>query len=295
MNFTKQWMNSKIQLLHRLVDEPVLQWQILAGLQALMSVWVTSSTQQDQGITLLAVVVWGGAAICLEDQMQSFKVRPSRTSLISGLLLLIYASLRSVNVLHLDGMVYALPVIQGLGIALMARPVRQLWHFRQPLIVLSLFPLHFLVFKLLPEYWLSVTSGKVGQFILLFFDIQSISVGRAFSIGGPGVSIQPACSGSGAIAQLTVIAMVFIMAYPIRSITYKVIFLFIAPLLGFLVNVCRIILLAVIVGSSIPQKQQFFDFMHEEWGGLVFSGIATLILGQIYMWMVDRQLAKHHV
>ena len=31
--------------------------------------------------------------------------------------------------------------------------------------------------------------------------------------------------------------------------------------------------------------------MHEEWGGLVFSGIATVILGQIYMSMVNRQLA----
>jgi hypothetical protein len=33
--------------------------------------------------------------------------------------------------------------------------------------------------------------------------------------------------------------------------------------------------------------------MHDEWGGLVFSGIATLIVGQIYMTMVDRQLANN--
>jgi cyanoexosortase A len=294
MNFNIQLLRSQMIFLHRLANDSVLQWQVLAGLQALMSIWLTSSTQQDQGVTLLAVVVWGGAAICFEDQLTDFQVRPSSASLVAGLALLTYATLRSIGVLHLDSMAYVLPVIQGLGLGLMSGPFRQLWRFRQPLVVLSLFPLHFLAFKLLPEYWLSVTSGKVGQIILLLFGIQSTSAGRLFSIGDSGVSIQPACSGSGAIAQLVVIAIVFVMAYPIKSLSAKVIFLMFAPLLGYLVNACRIALLALIVGSSLPQRDQLFDFMHEEWGGLVFSGIATLILGQIYMWMINRQLSKDH-
>ena len=194
-------------------------------------------------------------------------------------------------VLDLDSMAYVLPVIQGLGLGLMARPVRQLLIFREPFIILSLFPLQFLAFKLLPEYWLSVITAKIGQIFLLLFGVESTSVGRILSIGGSGVSIQPACSGAGLIAQQAVVAIVFIMAYPIRSTKSKLIFLVIAPLIGYLVNACRIILLAVIVGSSLPQKQQLFDFMHDEWGGLVFSGIATVILGQIYMSMVNRQLA----
>ena len=291
-------LNSGIQLLHtasswlnRLISESALQWQLLAGLQALLSIWLIQATQQDQGITLLAVVVWGGAAICMEDQLEDFRVHPSRASLVAGLTLLAYATWRSVIVLHLDAMAYVLPVVQGLGLALMARPVRQLLRFRAQLIALSLFPLHFLAFRLLPEYWLSVTTGKLGQIILLLFGIQSESVGRIFSTGGSGVSIQPACSGAGLIAQSSVIAIVFVMAYPIRSKAAKAIFLLVAPLIGYLVNACRIILLAVIVGSSLPQRQQLFDFMHEEWGGLVFSGIASVVLGQIYMSLVNRQLA----
>lgn len=291
-------VNSRIQLtdiaidfLRRLTSEPGFQWQLLAGLQALLSIWLVQATQQDQGVTLLAVVVWGGAAICMEDQLEDFRVRPSQASLVAGLTLLAYATWRSVIVLDLDTMAYVLPVIQGLGLGLMARPVRQLFIFREPLIVLSLFPLHFLAFKLLPEYWLSVTTGKIGQIILLLFSVESTSVGRIFSTGGSGVSIQPSCSGAGLLAQLAVIAIVFVMAYPIRSTKSKVVFLVIAPLIGYLVNACRIILLAVILGSSLPHRQQLFDFMHEEWGGLVFSGIATVILGQIYMSMVNRQLA----
>jgi len=291
MNSGIHSMNSAIDFLQRLKSKAGLQWQLLAGLQALLSIWLVHATQHDQGITLLAVVVWGGAAICMEDQLEDFRVHPSQASLVAGLTLLGYATWRSVIVLDLDSMVYVFPVIQGLGLALMARPVRQLLRFREPLIVLSLFPLQFLAFKLLPEYWLSVTTGKIGQIILLLFGVESSSVGRIFSTGGSGVSIQPACSGAGLIAQLAVVGIVFVMAYPIRSTKSKVIFLLIAPLIGYLVNACRIILLAVIVGSSLPQRQQLFDFMHEEWGGLVFSGIATVILGQIYMSMVNRQLA----
>jgi cyanoexosortase A len=285
-------LNSAIDFLHQVIVKAALQWQLLAGLQALLSIWLIQATQQDQGITLLAVVVWGGAAICMEDQLEDFRVHPSRASRVAGLTLLAYATWRSVIVLHLDSMAYVLPVIQGLGLALMARPVRQLLRFREPLIVLSLFPLHFLAFKLLPEYWLSVTTGKLGQVILLLFGVESTSVGRIFSTGGSGVSIQPACSGAGLIAQLAVIAIVFVMAYPIRSTGAKVVFMVIAPLIGYLVNACRIVLLAVIVGSSLPQRQQLFDFMHEQWGGLVFSGIATVIVGQIYMSLVNRQLAE---
>jgi exosortase/archaeosortase family protein len=291
VNSRIQFTDTVIKLLQRLGSSAGLQWQLLAGLQALLSIWLIQATQDDQGITLLAVVVWGGAAICMEDQLEDFRVRPSWPSLVAGLTLLAYATWRSVMVLDLDSMSYVLPVIQGLGLGLMARPVRQLLIFREPFIILSLFPLQFLAFKLLPEYWLSVTTGKIGQIFMLLFGVESTAVGRIFRIGGSGVSIQPACSGAGLIAQQAVVAVVFIMAYPIRSTKSKLIFLVIAPLIGYLVNACRIILLAVIVGSSLPQKQQLFDFMHDEWGGLVFSGIATIILGQIYMSMVNRQLA----
>jgi exosortase/archaeosortase family protein len=190
--------------------------------------------------------------------------------------------------------VYVLPVLQGVGLVLMARPVRQLFSLKPALIVLSLFPLQFLAFKLLPEYWLSVSTGKIGQIILQLVSINAVAAGRVLSIGSTGVSIQPACSGAGQIAQLAVTAIVFVMAYPIKSGVSKACFLFMAPLLGYLVNACRIIILALIISSNWPQKDLLFDFFHEEWGGLVFSGIATVILGQIYMSMVDQQLNARH-
>lgn len=280
--------------LHKLRWDPLFQWQLLAGLQATLSVWVVQATQQDQGITLLALVIWGGAAICIEDQLEHFQVRPSSASFLAGITLLAYATWRSCLVLDLDAAVYVLPLIQGIGLGLLARPVRELFSFRPALIVLSLFPLQFLAFKLLPEYWLSVTTGKFGQALLWIIGVNTVSSGRMLVAGAQGVSIEPSCSGAGQIAQLAVIAIVFCMAYPIKSVRGKALFLLFAPVLGYFVNVIRIGLLALIVGSTIPYKDQLFDFFHDEWGGLVFSGIATVILGQIYMVMVERQIASRN-
>ena len=111
-------MNIDIDFLQRLISRAGLQWQFLAALQALLSIWLIQATQHDQGITLLAVVVWGGAAICMEDQLEDFRVRPSQASLVAGLTLLGYATWRSVMVLDLDSMAYVLPLIQGLGLGL---------------------------------------------------------------------------------------------------------------------------------------------------------------------------------
>lgn len=288
------FLHTTIRFLGRLRLDLALKWQVLAILQATLSIWVVQETQQDQGITLLTVVVWGGAAICIEDELEGFQVRPSLASLLAGTLLLTYATWRSLIVLDLDSVVYVLPLLQGVGLVLMARPVRQLFSLKPALIVLSLFPLQFLAFKLLPEYWLSVSTGKIGQIILQLLSINAVATGRLLSIGSAGVSIQPACSGAGQIAGLTVTAIVFVMAYPIKSGVSKACFLVMAPLIGYLVNACRIIILALIISSNWPQKDQLFDFFHEEWGGLVFSGIATVILGQIYMSMVDQQLNASH-
>jgi exosortase/archaeosortase family protein len=288
-------LDSVILFSHKLRRDSALQWFLLAVLQATLSVWLVQATQQDQGITLLAVVIWGGAAICIEDQLEHFQVRPSGASMLAGLALLAYATWRSCLVLGLDSMVYVLPVLQGVGLILMVRPVRQLLSLKPALLVLSLFPLQFLVFKLLPEYWLSVTTGKLSQLILMIFGVNASAVGRLLATGPSGVSIEPSCSGAGQIAQLAVIAIVFCMAYPIKSVSGRIAFLAFAPLLGYVVNAFRISLLALIIGSSLPQKDWLFDFFHDEWGGLVFSGVATIILGQIYMMMVERQITSNHV
>lgn len=279
-----------MSLAHRFCLDASLQWRALAALQAVGSIWLVQNSQRTPSVTLLALVIWGGAMICVEDQLEDMKVCPSRGSLLGGFGLLVYTTWRGISILGLDSVVYVLPLLQGIGLALLARPVRALASFRDSLFILALFPLQLLISRFLPEYGLSVVTGKFSQLILMIFGVNASLTGRDLNLIDGGVRIAGSCNGVDLIAQLMVIAVVFVLAFPIKNRVAKLIYISLAPLVGFVVNASRISILAVINSSSIQFRKQAFEFLHDEWGGLLFAGLATLVIGQIYMVLINQQI-----
>jgi cyanoexosortase A len=294
MNIAIQLGKRAIHYLHRLATDPTSCWKALSLLQASLFIWLIQTSQDNPSLTLLALVVWGGAAVCIEDHLEHFEVCPSRSSLVAGTVLLAYASWRSTVVLDLDAIVYVLPLLQGLGLALLATPIRQLAKFKDALIVLSLLPLQPLLSKLLPEYGLSVVTGRVAEIVLLIFGVNASAAGRLLSLGQAGVRIEGECNGVELMAQLTVIAIVFVLAFPIRRVAIKLIYVAMAAALAFFVNATRIAILAVITGSNLPMRRALFDFLHEEWGSLVFAGVASALIGQIYLALINQELNSRY-
>jgi hypothetical protein len=37
-------------------------------------------------------------------------------------------------------------------------------------------------------------------------------------------------------------------------------------------------------------RRALFDFLHEEWGSLVFAGVASALIGQIYLALINQEL-----
>jgi exosortase/archaeosortase family protein len=293
-NLGSRFLHVSMQSLHWLGSDSGSLWKLLAGLQALLSIWLVQATQHNPSLTLLAVIVWGGAIVCIEDHLEQLELRPSNSSLVAGLFLLLLATVRSCLVLDKESLVLILPLLQGIGLALLLRPIRQLAGWRQPLIVLSLFPLQDLAIRLLPDFWLSVVTAKLSQAFLLVFGVNAASSGRNVLLGERGVAIMGACNSVDLIAQLTAIAVVFALAFPIRSRTWRIGFIATAPLLAIVVNAGRIALLAVLNSSDLGYGKTLFTFLHDEWGALIFSGIATLIMGQMYLVLIDRELRGLH-
>lgn len=287
-------MHKALRFVRCQVTSPVSCWKWLAVLQAVLSIWLVQASQHNPSLTLLGVVVWGGAVICIEDQLDELQLKPSRVSFALGTILLLIATVRSVLVLDQERIVLILPLLQGVALALLLRPIRQLSTLRQPLIVLSLFPLQDLATRLLPSYWLSVLNAKIGQAYLLLFSLDASSSGRFLLLEGRGVEILKECNGVDLMAQLTTIAIVFALAFPIRSRGLRMGFIALAPLLAVLVNAGRIAILALVVSSTLDKSDELFTFLHEKWGSLVFAGIATVILGQLYLTLIDRELRRRH-
>jgi exosortase/archaeosortase family protein len=289
-------MHQRIRILHsgiRLGRESleVTAWKALCCLQAFFSIWLIHSTQGWPSTTLLCVVVWGGAVICFEDQLDDLRLQPTRASLIAGAILLVYANLRGVATLRLDAVVYALPFIQGLGLALLARPISKLRIFTGSFVVLALLPLEpVLDHKLIPEEALSVLTGRITQFFLLLIGENPSALGRTVQLGDSAVNIGSVCSGIDLIAQLTTIACVFAIAFPLRNKIHAALYVLLTPAFAVVMNAWRIVVLALVNSTEWTNKDDIFDFFHSGSGSFVFAGIAAILMGYAYMYLVNRQL-----
>lgn len=269
----------------------VAAWKVLCCLQACFSIWLIHSTQEWPSTTLLCVVVWGGAVICFEDQLDNLTLRPTKASLITGVTLLVYANLRGVATLSLDSVAYALPVVQGFGLALLARPISKLRIFSGSLVVLALLPLEpILDTKLIPEEALSVLTGRITQFFLLLIGENPSALGRTVQLGGSAVSIGAVCSGIDLIAQLTTIACVFAIAFPLRNKIHAAMYVLLTPAFAVVMNAWRIVVLALVNSTEWGNKENIFDFFHSGSGSFVFAGVAAILMGYAYMYLVNRQL-----
>jgi exosortase/archaeosortase family protein len=286
--------NINIHRAGRSLSRPGFLWKAAACLQALLSIWLVQATQHTPSFTLLAMVVWGGAVICMEDQLDALTVQPSRASLNAGLLLLAYATWKSCTILDKDTSIFILPFIQGLGLIMLAKPIRKLFSLRQPLFVLSLFPLQALLTRLLPEQLLASLTGRISQILLLLFGENAAASGQMVAVGGEVVFITGSCNSIDLIAQLMAIAIVFVLAFPIQSVAAKASYVAIAPMIAVLFNAVRIAILAAVNGSTLANREQVFEFLHDEWGALVFAGLAMMAMGQIYLSMIDHHLSQRH-
>lgn len=287
-------MHIYIERLHQAFRGNRSLWMVAASLQAILSIWLVQNTQHTPSLTLLCLVVWGGATICIEDELEGLTLAPSRMSVLAGLILLGYATWRSGLILDKDTSIFMLPVVQGLGLAMLTRPIRQLGSLREPLFVLSLFPLQAVLTRVLPEYWMSVLTGRISQLLLLLLGENAEASGQVVAVGERAVFITGSCNSIDLIAQLTAIAIVFVLAFPIRSSRAKLSYIALAPAVAVVINAIRIAILAAVHGSELTNREQLFHFLHDEWGALVFAGIATMLMGQIYLSMIDRHLSKHH-
>jgi len=269
-------------------------WKALCTFQALFSIWLVHATQGWPSTTLLCVVVWGGAIICFEDQLDNLQLRPTGPSVVAGTILLVYANLRGVATLSLDSVVYAIPFIQGLGLALLARPIAKLRIFSGSLVVLALLPLEPLLDrKIIPEQSLSILTGHFTQLFLFLIGENSSLLGRTVKLGDSAVNIGNVCSGIDLIAQLTTIACVFAIAFPLRNKLLSVGYVLLSPVLAVIINAWRIVVLALINSTNWENRDEIFDFFHSGSGSFIFAGIAAVIMGYAYMYLVNLQIKEN--
>lgn len=268
-------------------------WLLLSSLVIFQSLVVFTHTQIS-GNAITALIVWGGAIICMEDQIDILRPKPSSISLVVGILFIFYTLYRTSRVISSDSFLYLLVPVAGLGLLLMAEPIKHIYRYKDSLIVLCLLPLFMItqiIFSTYATRDLSLLTANSVLLWLTFFGIEPVKVVQDIVfVNGGAVQVMHECNGFEMIMQMIITSIIFLLAFPLRSRLGKILVLLLAPCIGFVVNSIRISLLAVLTSVNSEYGKSLFDFFHEQAGSLIFSGIAVFILGSLYLAILNREL-----
>lgn len=287
LNWSRQWLLQ--QWRNRPPATPRNLWLLIAAVVATqnLTVFYTSQTANN---TVYALLVWGGAVICMEDQIENLEPCPNLLGLIFGTIILILVLARTAVILHWEGVIFALPPIAGLGLALLCLPISQILRLRDSLLTLLLVPGFALIMRILPEKPISLLTAKLSGLWLQFIGFDVLVKGRTVMIPGGGVQVLGACNGLDMMSQILCISIVFLLAFPIRSTISRLFLLSMAPVIGMISNSFRIAVLTICTMFGNGKGSPIFKFFHEDAGSLVFSGIAVFIFGWLYLFMLEREL-----
>ena len=280
-----------IQKIRSAIPPPTTRnlWLFLCAAVAAQSVAVFH-TSQSPTTTVFAVLIWGGALICIEDQLEALKPSAGVFGLLLGTMILIWVMIRTAVILHWDGILFMLGPVAGVALALLCKPLNQLAQFKESLFCLLLLPCYPLLIRTLPEEPISLMTARISGLWLQGLGFSTIVEGRVILLRNGGVRVLGPCNGLDVMSQLFCIAVIFLLAFPIRSVLSRFLILLAAPFIGALVNTIRIASLALIANYLGGKGHNLFDFFHTDGGSLVFSGIGVVLFGMFYMHILEKEL-----
>ena len=265
-------------------------WGLLAAIFALFLLQLSLLTQWPD-VALSMVLVMGGAVLVLNSPPAGWQPRPGRIGRWVGVALLVVMLWFGQRLMSSDFLSSLLPLLAGIALALLAAPASKLRPFLKSFCVLALLPVVSAVSTLTPLGPLSVATAWLAKQMLSICGYTAVQLGTLVKLQGGGVIVGGACAGLGMLLQLLLVAVIFAMAFPMRHRWQNGLMIVMAPLLGIVVNGMRITLLALFVTSSLPNRMWWFEFFHEHWGSLLFSGVGMQLFVWLYVYWMSRQVA----
>jgi cyanoexosortase A len=254
--------------------------------------WLTQTID----VTVMVALVWGAALCCVEDRLATLRPRPNRIGFALGIVLLVLAQWRQERLIEPQRIILLLPLLQGIGLMLLASPPRQWGLWRDSLLALALAPFAGILKELISVTALSRITSYLSQALLLSLGLEAEVAGTLLILPGGVVSVADRCSGLEMFTQLVVVGGLFSLVFPLgrgwRRWLSMLIVMGIAPLFALLVNALRVSLLAVIHASKWQQKEWWFNFFHAGSGEQLFSLLAVMAFAPAYFRIQDHLLAQ---
>jgi cyanoexosortase A len=264
-------------------------WRLLALLLVVQSVIFFGFTQSPDDVLFVLLGRWG-AYLALENGPAPKRLVPTPSGAWLGFGLILWVLWRSLLITSSHLGASLLPFLAGLGLTLMATPLRRIRRFLPSLLILTLLPL---MRALQIPYPTLVTyaTAILTKLILLIFGLSAQVQGNLVALPGGTITVASQCTGLAAMLQLLMVSLIFAIVFPMRYFWQNILMSFCAVCLGFLVNGFRIALLALINSSQLSSKLWWFDLFHNGWSAWIFPGIAAFLFINLYVFWLGRQVA----
>ncbi|MBJ7899575.1 MAG: cyanoexosortase A [Cyanobacteria bacterium RI_101] len=248
--------------------------------------------QNDPDFLGLSLIVWFAVITLLRRRGDNFAWASEPLASGAGSLLVAVFLLRSFNSALNPGLTI-LPLLGGLGLALLAGGSRAPKTYGKELVILSLLvipkELGHGIFNLSQP--LSLLTAKLSGFLLWYFGAEVTVVGNALNFPAGAVVVSEACSGVSNLTYLLKVAVIFLLLFPFPQKFYAWVIPPFALALALVMNVLRIALLALLS----PANPDSFLYWHEGEGSTLFSLINMLIFGTVYFALWGQVAAPREV
>lgn len=238
----------------------------------------------------LSVLFWLAVSSLLWEKRYSLNFKSDLFSSLFGFTILTLLLIKS---LFLTGGSYfprIFPITSALGLALVASSFRGLKQYWRELLILFFLGGFEVVFSMLTAFNPSFLTAKFATYFLWYCGFNVTQQGTKIYLPTGVVYVDHGCSGLSAMIYLFSLAMLCLLFFSFTQKT-KIILPIIAVVLGFLVNVIRVVLMTILVAAK---QQEAFHYWHEGEGSLMFSLFSVLLFGVACMFCLRLEESKNY-
>ena len=263
-------------------DPKVLGLLTLGGL--LIAIHLSLSWHEDDSDFLgLSLIVWFAVINLLQRKTHQLVLVSQILPSLLGASLIGIVLLRSFNAQINPGLTI-IPLLGGLGLALLASGFAGLKIYWRELLILSLLAVPRELGYALGNVAnsLALLTAKLSGFFLWYLGATVSVVGNTLRFPEGDVVITEACAGVSTLLYLLKVALIFLLLFPLSQRLYAWLVPFFALGLALGMNILRIAILAVLSPTNVDS----FTYWHEGEGSNLFSLISVILFGSFYLFLM---------
>lgn len=244
----------------------------------------------DQNLISVSLLIWLTAASLLWDKHQenAFVIESDFPSTLLGIILMAIGLLRSISI---SGYHFFLcPVLLGAGLVLITSGFKGFQIYKKELLVFSLFLLYPVLLKVLAMSRLDIFTSMLSTFMLSIAGFEASRDGTFISLPTGKVEVLYSCAGVDILSLMVICSLLLFFIVPLTNIQ-KILCVFLAPLIGFVINGIRVCLLTFFVSTA---SDEAFEYWHGEDGSLAFAMISVVVFGLFCWFFYVRPLSLEH-